>query len=128
MRGVALSLCLAGAALCAGVTQAEDLFDIYQLARLNDADYRAAEATLRASLEADPQARAALRPQLDLNADFTYIDTDGNNFSTDDDYTQTGLSLSLSQSLYRRDLSVQLEQVDASVAQAKADFVCATLA
>ncbi len=125
MRGITLSLCLAGAALCAGVTQAEDLFDIYRLARLNDADYGAAEATLRASLEADPQARAALRPQVDLNADYTYIDTDGNNFSTDDDYTQTGLSLSLSQSLYRRDLSVQLEQVDASVAQARADFAAA---
>lgn len=125
MRTPVVSALLIAAVFCAGTARAENIVDIYEIARLNDADFRAAEATLRASLEADPQARAALRPQIDLSADLSYINTDDNAPGIEDDFTQAGLALSLSQSLFRRDLRVQLDQVDASVAQAKAEFEAA---
>ncbi|MDH3712336.1 MAG: TolC family outer membrane protein [Gammaproteobacteria bacterium] len=108
-----------------GTAEAENIVEIYEFAKLNDADYRAAEAALRASLEADPQARAALRPQIGLSADLSYVNTDDDVPGIKNDFTQGGLALSLSQSLYRRDLRVQLEQVGASVAQAKAEFEAA---
>jgi outer membrane protein len=125
MRAPVVSALLIAAAFCAGAASAENIVQIYEIAKLNDADYRAAEATLRASLEADPQARAALRPQIDLSADLSYVNSDRDISGVEDDFTQGGLAVSLSQSLYRRDLRVQLDQVDASVAQAKAEFEAA---
>jgi len=120
---VASALLLVAAAFGANPASAENIVDIYRLAEQYDADYRAAQASLRASLEADPQARAALRPQIDLSADLSYVDLDAPR--RDEQFTRGGLTLSLSQSLYRRDLTVQLDQVDASVAQAKAEFEAA---
>ncbi len=120
-------LTLAGALAASAPVRAENLIEIYELAKLNDADYRAAEATLRARLAADPIARARLRPQVDLGASATYIDNNPEASSSfDNEYTQSTVSLSLTQSLYRRDLLETLEQVDASVAQAQAEFDAAT--
>lgn len=125
MRALVISTLLAVAVLAVRSVGAEDIIDIYELARNNDADYRAAQAELRAALEADPQARAALRPQIGLDADVSYNYSEDGVLNIDDTYTQGNVGLALTQSLYRRDLQTQLELVNTSVAQANAEFEAA---
>src|SRR4029079_12255192 len=57
-----LLLCLVGTALFAAAATAEDLLDIYRVARENAPAVAAARASWSASQEAVPQARAALLP------------------------------------------------------------------
>ncbi len=62
--------CLVIALLAGSAAQADSLRDIYELALKNDPVLRGAEATYRANLESETQARAQLLPQ--LNAEGSY--------------------------------------------------------
>ncbi|MFA5626377.1 MAG: TolC family outer membrane protein [Thiohalomonadaceae bacterium] len=101
----------------------ENLRDIYRLALESDPQLRAAEAAHRAALEAKPISRSALLPNINFaaNAQRNMNDYDTPNLAKNN-YTSSGYSLSLRQSIYHRDYFVQLRQADASIAQADAVY------
>ena len=68
VAGIALTL-------SSTMTLADTLAEIYELAVQNDAKLKAAEATYKANIETELQARSALLPQ--LNATATYQDSNG---------------------------------------------------
>jgi outer membrane protein len=105
--------------------RAENLSEVFRDALQNDPVYAAAEADRKAALEAVPQARSAFLPQLSANADtgYDYAKSDPNRdsivSSNRSEYSgRWGYSLSLSQSLFRKDNFVILKQADISIQQA----------
>lgn len=100
---------------------AEDLLDTFRLAVENDPQLQAAEAQRRAVQEAKPQARALLLPNIGFSADWSRdrIDPEAGNTQTTD---SESYFLSLVQPIYRRDRLVQLDQADARIAQAEAQY------
>ncbi len=119
--GFAISCCISSIAL------ADDLLDTYQLAKQNDPQLAAAEASYYAALEAKSLSRSGVRPRIQLSAnaarnadDTTY---DNRAFPSRNFYYNTyGYTLSLSQPLYRADNFIQLKQADASIAQADIEY------
>lgn len=117
-RVLALAL-LAGAA----TAQGEDLRDVYRLAQESDPQLRAAEAGHRAALEARPQSRAALLPNVNFTAQTQWNQVDVKKPTAQgNDYNSASYSLSLRQALYHHDYYVQLRQADAGIAQADAQY------
>lgn len=115
--------------LGASAAQAEDLLEIYQLALQNDAQLRAAMANRDSALEAKPQAEALLLPSISLSSDANLVRTDVNSSPsasalTDNpnNYATAGLALNLSQSIYRKEYNIQLDQADRQIAQAEVTY------
>ena len=114
---------------------AADLLDVYLAAEQQDQVYAAAKATYNAGLERLPQARSALRPQVNLQMPLTYnyarTDRAGGTISSgSDNYAAAGLTLSLTQALYRPENNIrvhqaqlQLTQIEAQLAQAQQDLI-----
>jgi outer membrane protein len=122
---LASTLLVFGACFAASMSaRAEDLIDVYKLATQNDSQLRAARATLNAQLELKPQARARVLPTLNLSADYsrTRSESTSGSTTTEDDYPSRGISVTLTQPLYRADAFAQLDQADAQVSAAYADF------
>jgi outer membrane protein len=109
---------------------AASLLEVYQQALQSDPLIHEAEARRLAALEAEPQARGLLFPQIDLNGDWTRSTTDGSQVFDD----QTGIpvtidsssesevkqwQLGLRQTLFRWDQIVNLQRADKVVAQAE---------
>ncbi|MBT8137825.1 MAG: TolC family outer membrane protein [Gammaproteobacteria bacterium] len=109
-----------------------DLLEVYKLALQSDPLLREADAVKLAAMEARPQARSALLPQLGFNATRTDQGSDGTSaqfgadgffeipINNDDD--QTSLSVQLTQTLFRWDQWLSLRQADKIVAQAEVDY------
>ena len=99
-------------ALCSvsALSVADTLSDIYELALKNDATLKRAEATYRAGIETEKQARAALLPQVSAEGFYNENDVDEEGFSfgqtgpvastTDRDIDTDGYLLSLSQQIF----------------------------
>ena len=110
-----------------GQVQAFDLMAAYRLAQDSDPEYRAALAARDAALEARPQARSLLLPNLSAEAGLSRsrqeILSSSSPFFTSETYyyTTRSYSLSLVQPLYHRDYFVQLRQADSQVARAEAE-------
>ena len=125
--------------------QAADLTEIYQQALLSDPLLREAEANRLATLEAKPQARGVLLPQIEGRANYNLAQSEGSNVfpqvlqsdlpgvgnagdvivanrSFDGDSDTLSWTLELRQSIFRWDQWVRLRQADKSVAQAEADY------
>ena len=114
---------------------AADLLEVYQAAEQQDQTYAAAKATYAAGLEKLPQARSALRPQVNLQAPITYDYVRSNPAgegaqSASANYASARLTLSLTQALYRPENSIivdqaqlQLAQIEAQLAQAQQDLI-----
>jgi len=103
--------------------QAETLLEVYRLAEQNDPQLKIANRERLATLEKKLQARAPLLPQLTLGADATENWRTENWMSGNDlENTSIGYNVSLSYALYRRDLKIQLEQVDSQIQQAEATY------
>ncbi len=123
-------------------TQAATLLEIYQQALQSDPRIHEAEARRLAALEAEPQARGVLLPQIGFDADWTKTETSGSGvqntvieqpegsgnlvvvpfpFQTEVDDETTRWSFSLRQTLFRWDQIVGLRQADKIVARAEAD-------
>ncbi len=119
------TMMLAAALLSAGAA-AQDLRQVYDLALEADPVFRAAEAERLAALEARPQALAGLLPSLTLTgqSDSTSQKIIASPFSSPGrrDFSDTTLTLSLNQPLFRRDRFIQLRQADAQVAQAELEY------
>jgi len=106
---------------------AGDLLDNYLLARDNDPQLKAADATRLAQAETKDQSVALLLPNISLtgNTDKISSDTDSNfafNPSRKEDFHTNGYSLVVTQPVYHHDYWVGLRQADATVAQAEADY------
>lgn len=107
---------------------AEDIWQVYELARQNDPTYSAAEAEYRAEQENKAIAVAPLLPQVSASASRSknkYEITDTTRPSTAVGTTDTDtdtLALTLTQTIYRHDRWVALRQADASIARAEANF------
>lgn len=125
-----LPACLIGLVLALpGAVQANDLIRVYDLAVQNDASFRAARYARDAAVEARPQARAALLPQINGSYDYGYSDSSGSvdqgggvtrqigNYGTDET-----LSVSLSQSVFSLANWQTLRQSSEQVALAQAVY------
>jgi outer membrane protein len=114
---------------------AADLLDIYRQAKAADTSYAAARATWAAAQERIPQARAGLLPLASLSASTQYNDRatrfrDDVTPRSNSDFGSTGVSLSVTQPLYRRQNSIvydqaltQVEQADTQLALAAQDLI-----
>lgn len=128
-----LCLSLLACALALPV-QGEDLLEVYDTAASRDPGIQAALAARNAALEAKPQARALLLPQINFSGDITRQRYEDLNFTTptpssssDTTYsTNETYALSLSQPLFNWERWQQLKQADAAVAQAEAEYHAAS--
>jgi outer membrane protein len=117
--------------------QANDLLRVYDLAVQNDASYRAARFGRDAAIEARPQARAALLPQLSGSFSYGYVDTSGSVQQTELDGngnpvpverqinnsgTDETLTVTLNQSIFSLESWRRLQQADRQVALAQAQY------
>ncbi len=121
-----------GAFLIAGPVHASSLLEIYQQALQGDPQIHEAEARRLAALEAKPQARSALLPQVSFSGDYTSSESDGTSIEIDSDGSIGSLSsesesdttrwqFSLRQTIFRWDQIVGLRQADKVVARAEAE-------
>ncbi len=127
------------ALLAATPASAVGLLDAYRDALRSDPTLREAAANRLATLEARPQARAALLPQIEGTGGYEQFDNSGNaNFSQLDPTTGEILTLTtnfnedieprrqwqlrVTQTLFRWDQWVALRQADKQLAQAEAQF------
>ncbi|HEX8739383.1 MAG TPA: TolC family outer membrane protein [Casimicrobiaceae bacterium] len=120
---------LAVAALVASVAaaapvRAEDLVQVYQDALRNDPTLAAAQASYRATQEAVPQARSALLPNVNLEAQANVNQYDASLFTDprvniDRNFWFGGLTVSASQPLYRYANKVALSEAEKQAAQAE---------
>ena len=103
---------------------AEDLVSVYKAAIQNDSQFRAAKATYQAQLELKRQSIAAFLPTLTASANYSEREDEiiGGDIPSISNYNINGYSLNLTQSLYRHENYVGLNQADAQVAQASAIF------
>lgn len=124
MIGLCTLLCIMHSA------HAVDLLGVYQQAQQSDPQLQAAEADRRAVEEAKPQSRALLFPTISGSANTTGNRQDISTTGTDvfagsagvSRFNSNGYTLSVTQPVYRRETFVQLEQADARIAQAEAQF------
>ena len=114
------ALLLLAAGLAGGAHAKESLLDVYRLALENDAELLAAEADFKAALQTVPLAKAEWLPHLTFDYSLSKFDqqlegqrTGGRNST--DRYTQRNDRLTLKQTLYHRDLYVNLQRADAIV-------------
>ncbi|MES2564921.1 MAG: TolC family outer membrane protein [Pseudomonadota bacterium] len=116
-------------------TQAADLVDVFRLAQRSDTAYAGARATWAAAQERVPQARAGLLPLVSASGSTQFTDRvattrDDASERTTSTFASRGLSLSVTQPLYRRQNTVvfeqaltQVEQADAQLALAAQDLI-----
>jgi outer membrane protein len=115
-----------------GPAQAESLLEIYQQALQGDPRIHEAEARRMAALEAEPQARGLMLPQIDFDGSWTKTNSSGSSIfedssglpsaiNTKTDSEQTQWQFGLRQTLFRWDQIVGLRRADKIVAKAEAD-------
>jgi len=103
--------------------QAETLLELYQLALQNDPQLKITNYDRLVTLEKKSQARAPLLPQVTVGADATENwRTEDWMFGNDMENTTASYNVSLNYALYRRDLRIQLEQVDSQIRQTEATY------
>ena len=122
-------LLIATAAFATPATaRAASLLEIYQQALQSDPQIHEAEARRLAALEAKPQARGVLLPQVSASSSWQKFDSTRKEFdfslardiSSNSEGDQTAWGLTLSQTLFRWDQVVGLKQADKVVAKAEA--------
>ena len=121
--------------LCAlavpGVGHSASLLEVYQQALQSDPRIHEAEARRLAALEAEPQARGVLLPQINFGGDWTKFDSSGTStregstgiFTSSTEFRSetTRWQFTLRQTLFRWDQIVNLRRADKIVAKAEAD-------
>ena len=126
MKKFALSALIAST-LFSGVVWAEDLLDVYKLSLNSDPQLLAEAASRQAVGELDDQATANFLPQVGLtaNQNKTWLDSSSRLFAGKTDYTSHGYTLSLNQSVYKRENFVQKTQAEIAMKGADASYVVA---
>ena len=102
-------LCMLCWTLIAPTAFAEDLLSVYQQALDSDPTFRAADAAHLAALEARPQSRAALLPDLSLSGSVSRERYDPRTTGPRTYATNKTYTLGLSQPVFRLDRFIQLE-------------------
>lgn len=105
--------------------QAADLLEIYQQARNNDPQLRAAEATRNANYEAVPLAESGLLPTVSASGSVNYNAQDvlgSTAGSFNDDYGTGNVGVRVVHPLFRKDRLIKRDQADAQVVQADAQY------
>ena len=97
------------------VSQAANLGDIYREALANDTQYAAARAAYQAGLEALPQARAALLPNVNADGNARYNDVRTSLPNGDTSSGNSAIEVSAVQPLYNKASSVQVDQAEEQV-------------
>lgn len=128
LRNINILAFVIGAMALSAPANAASLLEIYQQALQSDPQIHEAEARRLAALEAKPQARGALLPQISANGDWTKRETTGSSFSVsanrnigiDQSVDETNWTVDLRQSLFRWDQIVGLRRADKTVARAEA--------
>jgi outer membrane protein len=111
--------------VAAGAAAAADLVDIYRQAQLQDPVYASARAAWVANQEKLPQGRALLLPSATLSANTSYNNRDirfRNDTSSLGQFNNNGVTLSVTQPLFRMQNRVQYEEAKTQVAQADAQL------
>ncbi len=137
MRKTILAVTIA-AALGTAQAQAADLWDIYQLAAKNDPTFQQAEANYEATLENKPIARSGYLPNITFVGDRNRTATSGSQIGVSDttppvigpqNFTsttyQTEYQFQLTQPIFNWAAWQSIDQADAQVAQAAAQFTAA---
>ena len=102
---------------------AENLLDVYHVAKFNDTAIQQAQAALKAAAQRHRQSRSHLLPQADLTADTAHSEQEvGDNSDSDSNW---GYTLSITQSIYDRSNYDLLKQTDKLLAQSEADYQAA---
>ena len=132
MKKQKLALVFLASTLLPGIGNATSLLEIYQQALQSDPLIHEAEARRLAALEAAPQARGALLPQITASGDWTSSETSGTSvdgdatgnfgtFSSESENDVKQWQVSLRQTLFRWDQIVGLRRAQKIVAKAEAD-------
>ncbi len=100
--------------------QAENLLELYELAEQNDPQLKIANSERLITAQQKPQAQAPLLPQISLNANA--VENWNSNSGSNTENSTIGYNASLSYALYRRNLNIQLKQVDGKINQAEANY------
>jgi len=129
----ALTAAVVSSSLVIGMSaQADSLLDIYNKAVTNDPAIREAQANMYATMEAKPQARADLLPQIDFSGGWQTNKSDGSRpvsilgvptgqpFESATD--TLNWSFNLNQTLFRWDQFASMGRADKEVSQAQLDF------
>jgi len=106
---------------------AEDLLDVYRLARENDPAIRAAAAAYAGAQEARPKSLSLLLPQLSGTANASRVyekisNSAGLLSNIDQSFNERGYGLDLVQSIYNHGYHAQLRQANSRLAKAEADY------
>ncbi len=104
---------------------ADDLASVYQQALNADPTFNAALAGHTAALEALPQSRAGLLPDITLSGAVSRDRFDPRNGGATSYATNETYTIGLRQPVYRRDRFIRLQQADSRIAQADAQFAAA---
>jgi outer membrane protein len=124
MKKLLLPLLL-GPLLGVSTANGENLVQVYELALQHDPQLRAALATRDSALEARPQAESRFLPSVNLSSNANLIRSDVHSSSSGsslNNYGTASLSLNLSQSVYRKEYGIQLDQADKQIAQAEVAY------
>lgn len=120
-------LIIVGAFALPGAAHADSLLEVYQQALQSDPQIHEAEARRLAALEAKPQARGVMFPQLSASGLWSRVDRSGSDFTFgvgitefDSNTDDTNWDIELRQTLFRWDQVVNLRRANKSVAKAEA--------
>jgi len=116
--------------LCAGLSAlalaspafATDLLRAYRLAQQNDPEYAAARFDYEAAIEARPQARAALLPQIGFSYSRSEDDQEDRTAGSENSFTTESHELNLRQTLFDWEQFAGVGRADAEVARAEAEL------
>ena len=117
-----LLVAVSGLLLVPGYSSAENLEQIYALAKENDPQFKSAKAALNAAYESVKITRGNFLPDVNLSAGYADNDTDAVNV---DEGGTTTYSINLKQPIYRSDLNATHSRNKNYVLQAEADFATA---
>ncbi|MFT5226303.1 MAG: outer membrane protein [Polaribacter sp.] len=107
--------------LFSGSLLAQNLVDVYQLAKQNDASLKIAQANYQATGETLPLAISTRRPQINLSVQQSIKESDNSNTGTNTNQN-LGYTLSLTQTIYNARTSAQVDSAEAIVNQAAANL------
>jgi outer membrane protein len=117
-------------ALASTTAQSADLLGLYNEAKLYDAQFASARASLDAGRERLPQGRSGLLPQIGASANTNWNQTETKlrttGIKTSADYNTNGWGVSLTQPLFRWQNWVNYTQSELAVAIAEAQFAQAS--
>ncbi|HHB92943.1 MAG TPA: type I secretion protein TolC [Thioploca sp.] len=100
--------------------QAENLLELYELAERYDPQLKISNSERLITAQQKSQAQAPLLPQISLNANA--VENWNKNSGSSTENSTIGYNISLSYAIYRRNLNIQLAQVDGQINQAEANY------